>query len=352
MFSRYASLLLLLLSGLLLGTACQKESDPTPVSSLEQILRDNPEYSTLYAGLRKTNLLPALQQSKFLTVLAPTNAAFAELSGTPYTTATSIMALQDVGQIEQLRRVLQYHLLPEQALNEVAEVEHKQFTTLLPAAGAAGNQLYLWHFSGKIALNGLYTAWTDARGQHTVGGVVHALPHVLLPPARTLAEEVRQRAADGAEYGLFWEALQRPVAAPVLALLSDAQRDYTLLLPSNGGLLRTLRRMNPAWTSVAAVPDAALLRLLQLHCLPTRLPSYLLFKNDRNPTLAGSQWDYALDFHGGFDLFGLKPYDASCQVMPHTNRHRLSEQEHPHLVALDQTATNGIIHLLDDAVQP
>ena len=126
--SRFFSLLLL--PALLLGAGCAKH-DPAPappptvppvaapVVSLEQALRADLNATVFLAALRKTALLPALSAPAApLTVLAPTNAAFAELTGTPFTTAASIEALPDAGpDVAELRRLVQYHLLPVQALS-------------------------------------------------------------------------------------------------------------------------------------------------------------------------------------------------------------------------------------------
>lgn len=365
--SRFFSLLLL--PALLLGAGCAK-NDPAPapappptvppvaapVVSLEQALRADLNATVFLAALRKTALLPALSAPAApLTVLAPTNAAFAELTGTPFTTAASIEALPDAGpDVAELRRLVQYHLLPVQALSAMPAFERRTCPTLLPAADGTPLDVYIYNFAeGRLIVNGVRAARALVAGQAAGGGWVHALDHVLRPPARTLADELRERAeAPATEFSLFWQALQRPAAAPLLALLTDAQLDHTLLLPTDAGLLLTLRQRNPAWTSLAAVPDADLLHLLRLHFVPQAVPSTFLFHNEgRVATLAGgSDLASRLHFQGGFSH--IDGNDWHFTVTTASGFSRRPGDAPAQLLDIDQLATNGLLHTLDLAIFP
>lgn len=335
--------------------SCQHDAEPeVPVTQLEKHLADDPQYSTFYAGLRKTGLLPELKSSGLFTVLAPTNDAFARLAA-PYadfSTADRINALTDADKLQQLRQVLQYHLLPNQQFSRLSAFGYAQFTTLLAAPSAARRELQVARHNEYISLNGITGAVTPAKGSVLEEGTVHTLQQVILPAPHSLAELIQARAQQAAtQYTLFWQALQRPAAAAVLAELTAPQTDYTVLLPSDAGLMARWQRLNPTWTSLSAVPDAALLTTLRLHIITQHLTSSTLL-GERRPTLAGAaQEDATLRLTGSFRFPGYVPQPSYAFEVTTTAYTGIDAQQ-TRFLQIDEQAANGVLHLLDGAIKP
>jgi uncharacterized surface protein with fasciclin (FAS1) repeats len=316
------------------------------------VLRHEASYTTLVAALTKTELLPTLGSTEFMTLLAPTNAAFAELQGTPYTSAATIEALTDARQIADLRELLLYHMLPNQALNSLRVFEDRAFTTLATNQGSH-YQVRVESWDTRYYINGYLTAQTITPGEVTAGGIVYAINHVLRPPTLTVASLLQDHATrPNSPCTLFWEALQRPVATGLRTQLADPTFLRTVLLPTDAGLLKTLRLMNPTWTSLAQVPDAQLLALLKLHILPQHLLSLDMLGEDKPfPTLAGNTWGQSLTFKGSF-LLATIPAAYNLHVATYSQFTAVPEDQQPRITALDLIATNGVVHIVDGAVKP
>ena len=343
-----------LLLGVLGLLSCQPDTETAvPMTQLEKQLHDNPQYSTFYAGLRKTGLLQELKPTASLTVLAPDNDAFARLAA-PYqdfTTAARINALTDAGQLQQLRELLQYHLLPEQPLSRLSVFGKAEYPTLLAAPSPARRNVHVARFDQRIVINGISGPLTSAQGTVVEGGVLQPVSQVVVPAVQSLAELLELRSRQPiTQHTLFWQALQRPAAAALLAELTSPQTDYTVLVPNDEGLRAEWQRQNAAWTTLAAVPDAALLRTLRLHILPQHRTSLTLL-GDEYPTLAGSTWDTMLNVQGSFDTPGQAPM-LSFRFTVSTTQHAGQHTDETAFVLVDDRASNGVLHLLDNAIKP
>ncbi|WP_426489733.1 fasciclin domain-containing protein [Hymenobacter sp. 102] len=348
-------LLLLFLTGLLGLMSCQHDAAPeVPVTQLEKYLANDPQYSTFYAGLRKTGLLPELKPGESFTVLAPTDDAFAQLS-TPYddfSTADRINALTDAGKLQLLREVLQYHLLPGQQLSSLSifpSVGRAQFTTLLAAPSTARRELQVVRHFEVISINGLLSGVTSAVGVPLAECTVHPLRRVLLPGTQSLAALIQEQARQtGGQHALFWQALQRPAAAALLAELTSPQTDYTVLLPSDTGLLDRWQQQNPAWTSLSAVPDKDLLKTLRLHIVSQHLTSNVFLGMEKSPTTLSSD---ILKFTGSYTWPNASnPSRYSFQVC--TLFYSGVEDQQTPFLQIDHQASNGVMHLLNGAIKP
>ncbi|WP_170172634.1 fasciclin domain-containing protein [Hymenobacter rigui] len=348
-------LLLVFLTGLLGLMSCQHDTEPAvPVTQLEKHLADDAQYSTFYAGLRKTGLLPELKPAALFTVLAPTNDAFTRLSG-PYadfSTADRINALTDANKLQQLREILQYHLLPNQQLSSLSTFGYAQFTTLLAAPSAARRELQVARHNEFVSINGITGAVTPVKGTALTEGTVHALQQVILPGTKSLTELIQAQAQQtGSQHTLFWQALQRPAAAALLAELTAPQTDYTVLLPSDAGLRARWQRQNSAWASLSDVPDAALLTTLRLHIITQHLTSSTIM-GEKRPTLAGAtQWDSTLRLTGSYTFPAINtPAHYGFEVS--TTTYAGVEAQQTSFSLIDQQAYNGIMHLLNGAIKP
>ncbi|MCA8832923.1 fasciclin domain-containing protein [Hymenobacter sp. BT728] len=344
-------ILLVFLTGLLGLMSCQHDAEPeVPVTQLEKHLADDPQYSTFYAGLRKTGLLQELKPGESFTVLAPTNDAFAQLSTSydDFSTADRINALTDASKLQLLREVLQYHLLPNQQLSSLSTFSRAQFTTLLAAPSAARRELQVARHNDFVSINGILGGVTSAVGTPLAEGTVHPLRRVLLPGTQSLAALIQGYSQQtDSQHTLLWQALQRPAAASLLAELTSPQTDYTLLLPSDAGLLARWQSQNAAWTSLSAVPDEDLLITLRLHIIPQHLTSNVLLGMEKSPTTLSSD---LLRFTGSHDLpdTSLTPrYSFQVCTMFYAG---VEAQQIP-LLQIDRQASNGVMHLLNGAIK-
>jgi uncharacterized surface protein with fasciclin (FAS1) repeats len=345
----------LLLLGVLGLLSCQPDTETAvPMTQLEKHLANDPQYSAFYAGLRKTGLLPELKPGESFTVLAPTDDAFARLSA-PYddfSTANRINALTDAGKLQLLREVLQYHLLPRQQLSSLSifsTVGRAQFTTLLAAPSAARRELQIVRHNEFVSINGLLNGVTSAVGVPLAECTVHPLRRVLLPGTQSLAALIQGQARQaGSQHTLFWQALQRPAAATLLAELTSPQTDYTVLLPSDTGLLERWQQQDPAWTSLSAVPDEDLLMTLRLHIVSQHLTSNVLLGMEKSPTTLSSD---ILKFTGSYTLpDASNPSRYSFRVC--TLFYAGVEAQQTPFLQIDNQASNGVMHLLGGAIKP
>lgn len=97
------------------------ESEDLP--DLETVLEANVadgKYTTLYSALEETELMETLVEEEYLTVLAPTDEAFASLSPE---------IKEKLADPDNLKKVLQYHLVNREIGKE--EIERQAVATLL-----------------------------------------------------------------------------------------------------------------------------------------------------------------------------------------------------------------------------
>ena len=94
--------------------AAAYESEPEDLGVLLE------QYTTFYSALEETNLLETIEQQEYLTVLVPTNRAFAILSP---------KIKEKLEEPENLKKVLQYHLVAGQ-IGE-ADIKRQAVATLL-----------------------------------------------------------------------------------------------------------------------------------------------------------------------------------------------------------------------------
>ncbi len=154
----------------------QMTNTDVPPPSIGQILTATPDFSFL------TEAIQALEDSlreriagtsgEPLTLLAPTNAAFADLLVT--IDRTSAELLNDT---ELLRQILLYHMLQGQVLeDDLQAAQGTSIVTLLPLNEA----FFITESSdGRLLLNGLVNfVQTDIRASN---GVIHIIDEVLLP---------------------------------------------------------------------------------------------------------------------------------------------------------------------------
>lgn len=133
--------------------------------SIVQVAASNRQFSTLVRLVRAAGLVRALSGPAKLTVLAPTNAAFAKV---PKSTLEALAKDR-----RALRRVLLYHVLR-------GAVPARTVVTLRSAKTLAGPSVQIRVSGDKVFVNKAQVIRTDIRASN---GIVHVLDGVLLPPS-------------------------------------------------------------------------------------------------------------------------------------------------------------------------
>lgn len=133
--------------------------------NIVQIAASNRQFSTLVRLVRAAGLVRALSGSTKLTLLAPTNAAFAKV---PKSTLSALAKDR-----RALRRVLLYHVLR-------GAVPARTVVTLRSAPTLAGPSIKIRVRGDEVFVNKAQVIRTDIRASN---GIIHVLDGVLLPPS-------------------------------------------------------------------------------------------------------------------------------------------------------------------------
>lgn len=140
----------------------------TSGQTILQILGSIDDFATLAAAVDSSGLNDALSIGGPITLLAPTNAAFAELSD------VNVESLLN-SQPDELVRILQYHTV----LDGVSAAQLAQLGTVLTATGDPVTVTV--NSDGVIVLNG-GAATVFVTDIEASNGIIHAISAVLLPP--------------------------------------------------------------------------------------------------------------------------------------------------------------------------
>lgn len=133
--------------------------------SIVEIAASSRQFSTLVRLVRAAGLVRALSGPQQLTVLAPTNAAFAKV---PKATLNALARDR-----RALRRVLLYHVIR-------GAVPARTVVTLRSARTLAGPSVAIRVSGRRVYVNKARVTKTDIRASN---GIVHVLDGVLLPPS-------------------------------------------------------------------------------------------------------------------------------------------------------------------------
>ncbi len=161
-----ACLSLALFAFLAVPAQAQQSEDTQP--NIVQTAQQAEGFNTLVEALQAAGLVEALEGEGPFTVFAPTDSAFAALGST-------LDQLLEEGNRDQLRSVLQYHVVSGKAMaSDVVGMESA--TTLAgPSVGIQVND-------GTVTLQGRNEATVVQADIEASNGVIHVIDTVLLPP--------------------------------------------------------------------------------------------------------------------------------------------------------------------------
>ncbi len=174
------------------STSDSASSDRADLPNIAEIASGNSAFSTLVSAASQAGLVPALaDESGFITVFAPTDAAFAKL---PAATLNAVLADKDL-----LRSVLLYHVVSGDVGSDIAK-------TLSSATTLNGERVHI-----KVAGNGLFlndNSRVTSADILASNGKIHVIDTVLIPPsiagsAPAASSAAAESSADGSRASLM-----------------------------------------------------------------------------------------------------------------------------------------------------
>jgi len=133
--------------------------------NIVEVAQSAGQFNTLIAAAKAAGLVPALTGDQPLTVLAPTDGAFAKL---PKGTVQSLLKPENKS---KLAAILKYHVIP-------GRVYADQAVTAQSAKTLQGGKVFFDVRNGRLNVNGANVLATDIDASN---GVVHVIDAVILP---------------------------------------------------------------------------------------------------------------------------------------------------------------------------
>ena len=282
--------------------------DDEPQRTIVEIAQNNPDLSILVEAVVAAGLTQTLSTGS-LTVLAPTNAAFAALLTELGVTKEALLANKPL-----LTAVLTYHVLG----SKVARADVPLGKAITPVSGG---------FFKIESSNGLKI--TDGRNRVTnitatdiyaTNGVVHLVDRVLLPADK----DIVATASALPDFSILVEAV---VAAGLVGTL-QGPGPFTVFAPTNAAFASLLAELGV--TKQALLADKALLTsVLTYHVVPARVLKAEVPVNTAITTVQGQSFTV----------------NASLVITD-------QKQRKSNIVATDVFTSNGVIHAVDTVILP
>ncbi len=282
--------------------------DDEPQRTIVEIAQNNPDLSILVEAVVAAGLTQTLSTGS-LTVLAPTNAAFAALLTELGVTKEALLANKTL-----LTAVLSYHVLG----SKVARADVPVGKAITPLAGG---------FFKIEATGGLKV--TDGRNRvsnitatdiQASNGVVHLLDRVLLPADK----DIVATASVLPDFSILVEA----VAAAGLVSTLQGQGPFTVFAPTNAAFAALLAELGV--TKEALFANKALLTsVLTYHVVPARVLKAEVPVGSPITSVQG------------------QTFTVSASLAISDQRMRTSN-----IVAADVFTSNGVIHVVDKVILP
>ena len=230
--------------------ACGGSDDDTPERNIVQLAQANPDLGILVEAVVAAGLVDTLSTGN-LTVLAPTNAAFAALLTELGTTKAALLA-----NVPLLKAVLSYHVLGQR----VRSADVPLGKALVPLGGGffkieSSNGLKVTDGRNRVAR---ITA-TDLQASN---GVVHVVDRVLLPADKTIVATAQALP----DFSILVEAV---VAAGLVDTL-NGPGPFTVFAPTNAAFAALLGELGVGKEALLA-NKALLAQVLTYHVVPGRV---------------------------------------------------------------------------------
>ena len=256
---------------------------------------------TLVAAVQDAGLVDALKGPGPFTVLAPADAAFAQL---PEGTLEELLKPENK---KRLVEILTYHVIP-------GKVTAAEVAKLSAAETLNGQRVDLKSTEGKVTVDGTRVVAEDIECSN---GIVHVIDQVLIPSSKDLVET----AAAAGDFNTLLAAVQ---AANLAGTLQDGG-PFTVLAPTD----EAFKKLPPGTIKSLLKPENQdrLVEILKYHVIPGRVYSDAALKAGHAKSLQGNTV--------AFKDSGLGVMANEAQV-----------------VAANIDTANGVIHVIDAVLLP
>lgn len=299
---------------LVIFSSCNKDDDDIP--TISGLLSDRSSFTTLNSAVIKGGLVAKLNGTEQLTLLAPTNDAFAAAEIT--SSVLESLSSNDVANI------LYYHVIPGKIL--AADMPVGPNTKVLTYNG---DSVFVTRNTNGVFVNGIKVAEADVL---TSNGVVHTLSTGVLRPAPG---------------DMFATATAIALDSMVKALnfaATGAEGDPTLATTFSSTLLTVFAPTNAAFTALLTdlgltdinqIPMATLIATLKLHVVAGRV-----FSSDlTNGNLSM--------ISGGTTVVNLSNTSTGPTLSGPGNNTNTAK-----ITKFNIVARNGVIHFIDKVLLP
>lgn len=273
-------------------------------------LAGRPEFSTLVTAVTEAGLVDTLASADDITILAPTNDAFADI---PEEDLTALLADKDA-----LTRVLTYHVLPKNI--RFRSFKSGPLPTLLPDSTVEVEvRSFFWGWYRTVRIDEASITRADLRADN---GVIHRINKVLDPGYEPLPS-ILEIAANNPDFSILTSLVSQ--AGFAQALGSD-RSNFTVFAPTNAAF-----KALGDETLEAVQNDRSLLReILKNHLAKGALESGNLVEAGSVRTLLRLELPLSEDAESptGFAVGGLP------------------------LAVVDIPARNGIVHVVGGVLLP
>lgn len=288
-------------------------------------------FTTLEEALGKfPDLTTALGDSAgTYTVFAPDNEAFSAFLNS----SSRYSALEDIND-DTLKQILQYHVIAGSAL-QTADLTNPTPQTL------EGSPIAVSGSNGQLVLNDSI----NVRGGEglsdiaAANGIIHVIDQLLVPESVKVEEDTTEaeptlnliQLADDNNLNLLVEAINR--LPSVKDTLENAASNLTLLAPDDEAFITLLNGIaagtGNTYNNLDDVTDFVLKRIIETHVLGGGIPASALQQTEET-------------FEGSF----LSVSETNGEVTVGTASVQAS------VTGADKRATNGVLHIIDEALVP
>lgn len=291
--------------------ACGGDDDDDGLGNVVQVASSNSDFSTLVTALEVTGLDLTLSNASGVTVLAPTNAAFAKLGED---TLNTLLADPDA-----LANILRYHVIGSE-LNAVAVAQ---------ASGTLVATLNTQSVAVSQNSEGLFvnTSLVTTADIAAFNGVIHAIDTVIIPPSMEETDAPTLNIIETAQANGGFTTLLAALDVANLTSALEADGEFTVFAPTDAAFEMVGEKLLNA-----ILEDAdALTAILQQHVVGASVDSLTAL------TLNGSQ--------------AVTLGNAEIDVLIETREDaRVLTFGGATVIQKDIQTTNGIIHVIDAVV--
>jgi uncharacterized surface protein with fasciclin (FAS1) repeats len=271
------------------------------MKNIVEVAQSNGSFNTLIAAAKAAGLVDALTGDGPITVLAPTDEAFAKL---PEGTVESLLKPENK---DKLARILTYHVIP-------GKVESGTVKSLNNAVTLSGQRIDIKAKGSDLMIDNAKVVSADVQASN---GVIHVIDTVLIPEDDTIV-------GVASEAGTFNTLLAAAKAAGLADLLGS-EGPFTVFAPTDEAFAKL-----PAGTVESLLKPEnkdKLASILKYHVVPGRIYADEAIKLGEATSALGS--DLTISKKWG----NVKINDAK-------------------VVSADIEATNGVIHVIDSVLLP